>query len=250
MKRVGLLLLVLMMTLLAFTGCKQETPENTDVTQSIRQAQQFTAKVRMTVKEKDYEYLIEKLEDTVVITATAPKSLENFQVMLKENEYSVSYYGIKFVTKELPENLQFAMGPVFQLLDVLKMEPGAQQPGKNGTVSVSYDVGGTTLECTFDSETKLPVKIVYNADTAIEFLEFTNLTTESAEEQTGAQADGSPEAETGAQSEAETGGQNPADTETGADENAADAAQTDADVRSAAAAAANSRPEVIIENEE
>ena len=69
MKRVGLLLLVLMMTLLAFTGCKQETPENTDVTQSIRQAQQFTAKVRMTVKEKDYEYLIEKLEDTVVITA-------------------------------------------------------------------------------------------------------------------------------------------------------------------------------------
>ena len=113
MKRVGLLLLVLMMTLLAFTGCKQETPENTDVTQSIRQAQQFTAKVRMTVKEKDYEYLIEKLEDTVVITATAPKSLENFQVMLKENEYSVSYYGIKFVTKELPENLSSPWGRFF-----------------------------------------------------------------------------------------------------------------------------------------
>ncbi len=244
MKRVGLLLLVLMMTLLTFTGCKQETPENTDVTQSIRQAQQFTARVRMTVNEKAYEYLIEKLEDTVVITATAPKSLENFQVMLKESEYSVSYYGIKFVTKELPENLQFAMGPVFQLLDVLKMEPGSQQPGRNGTVSVSYDVGGTQLECTFDSETKLPVKIVYNSDTTIEFLEFTNLTTQSADEQTGTQLKDAADAETGApegeQSEAETG------TGEGVSENT----ETDADVRSAAAAAANSRPEVIIANEE
>lgn len=152
----------------------------------------------MTVNEKAYEYLIEKLEDTVVITATAPKSLENFQVMLKESEYSVSYYGIKFVTKELPENLQFAMGPVFQLLDVLKMEPGSQQPGRNGTVSVSYDVGGTQLECTFDSETKLPVKIVYNSDTTIEFLEFTNLTTQSADEQTGTQLEDAADAETGA----------------------------------------------------
>ena len=119
-----------------------------------------------------------------------------------------------------------------------------------GDAVVAVDAHSNEMVNGLNESGLLPVKIVYNADTAIEFLEFTNLTTESAEEQTGAQADGSPEAETGAQSEAETGGQNPADTETGADENAADAAQTDADVRSAAAAAANSRPEVIIENEE
>lgn len=70
------------------------------------------------------------------------------------------------------------------------------------------------------------------------------MTTQSADEQTGTQLEDAADAETGApegeQSEAETG--------TG--EGVAENTETDADVRSAAAAAANSRPEVIIANEE
>lgn len=173
MKRAGLFLLILLITLLSFAGCRKEPQKNADVTQSVRQAEKFSARVRMTVGEKQSEYLVEKRADAITVVCTAPEMIKDLRIVLKEDEYSVSYLGIDFVTKQLPDEVRLATAPIFRFLDVLQMEPGTQKPGENGVTAVTYNDGETAFECTFDSETKLPVSLKCGSDIFLEFLEFT-----------------------------------------------------------------------------
>lgn len=174
MKRAGIILLALMINLLLICGCKgEDTKSGEDVTEQIRQSESYSVLVKMIVKEKEFRYVVTKEPDSVKVEVVYPTNLQNFTVTLTGTEYSVAYYDIAFVTDELPDTLKTAIGPVFDFLDAMGSSAGQTQVKKGKEITVTYEIDGKTIECVFDSESKLPKSLVYNGDTTIEFLEFT-----------------------------------------------------------------------------